>query len=692
LAHIPPAPAPPRSEHVDTLHGVDVADPYRALEDADAPEVQAWVEAMNARYVAATDALPQRQALARRFEHLWRYDDESTPRPSLLSDAEVYSTKRADQDKWVVWMRPGPGAPGRVVLDPNTWGETDTLAEFTPSPDCRYAAFGRASAGDENPVLAVLDLTTLETLPDTCAGWKQRGVSWLHDGSGFFYSGKPAPGTVEPGEENYWHRVWFHRLGTTAEHDVLVWHDPATREVWHSAEVSEDGRYVLWYRSLFNRNAAWITDLRDGPPGSASVERQPVVTEFDRQYLVEVFGDRLLILTDWGAPHYRLMATSVSAPARDWWVELVPEHPDDVLAGFDVIGGRLYLSYRHRASTRIAIHDAAGQWQHDMTLPGFGQAQVWGLQRRPTVWMAFSSFVHPSETYTYDPGAGALTRIKASPIDIDTSGLTVDQVDVTSRDGTSVSMFLVRGTQASPANGPHPVLLTGYGGFNVSLTPNFATLYAVWVESGGVVAIPNLRGGGEYGRAWHEAGMRGDKQNVFDDFIAAAEWLVASGWTTPRQLAIRGGSNGGLLVSAVMAQRPELFGAVHCAVPLTDMLRFHHFGIAAIWTEEYGSPEDAAAFRWLRAYSPYHNLDRAAYPPTLVVGSANDARTDPVHARKFAAALLHSQADADAPVHLFVQAESGHGGGVTIRTQVDQTSRSLAFVMDCIGMGGGEDE
>jgi len=689
----PPADLAARGDVVETLHGVEVADPYRWMEEADSQPVADWTAARNADFAAHTDALPQRAWLYERLQQLWRYDDVSTPSPCLLSDRYFLRTKAADQDKWVVHLHEGTDGvagdadAGRVVLDPNTWDDIETLAGFAPSPDCRYVAYGVARGGDENPALRVMDLDTLELLDDTLRGWRQGGVSWRHDNAGFYYTSKPLEGEVTGDGHFYFHRAWYHALGTPAEDDVLVFHDPEVKEHWHGVSVSEGGRWAVQSRSLFNKGALWLRDLQ------SDAEPAPIVTDMDAKYSAQVVEadrgpDRILIRTDWEAPNYRLMVTSVDAPGREHWEELIPAS-DDVLTYVGAIGGRLYAVYQRDAATRILIYGLDGEALGELELPTVGSAWIRGFWSEPTVWLSFNSFATPAATWTYDAASDTLDLYKASAVPVDPdliAQIEVEQVWYPSADGIEVSMFVVR---RRGAQGPIPWLLTGYGGFNISMKPRFSTRNLVWLEAGGGVAIPNLRGGGEYGVAWHEAGMREQKQNVFDDFIAAATWLIDQGWTTPDQLAIAGGSNGGLLVSAAVTQRPDIFGAVLCAVPLTDMVRFHRFGIANIWTEEYGSAEDPEMFPHILAYSPYHRVTRGAnYPAILVTGSENDARTDPVHARKFAAAARWADADRGAaqPILLHIQGDSGHGGGVTIDTRADQTARHTAFLMHAIEM------
>ena len=670
----------PRGDVVDVLHGTAVPDPYRYMEQAEDPLVQEWTKLRRTDFEGYVDALPQRQWLEERFQHLWRYDDEGVPSPCLLANKEVFWTKKADQDKWVVHLRDLADGSSRVLVDPNTWAATETLSGFTPSPDCSFAAFGKAEAGNEDPVYRVMDLRSGEVLEDRLQGWKQGGVSWLHDNSGFYYSSKPLEGEVAPGEHEYWHRGWFHKLGTGSEADVLVAADEEVKETWNGTVVSEDGQWLLIFRSLFNSNELWLQKV-------GSDERVPIVTGMKGEHWAQVVEDQLLVVTDWNAPNYRLMAAPLTKPGQENWRELIAE-TEDRLNGVEPIGGFLYANYLHNATTRIDVYSLSGERLGEVKLPTVGTASTSGYWSRARTLVTFSTFTHPRATYRWDQGRGELALEKASPIDIDPTGIEVQQVWYPSRDGTQVSMFIVHHKDA-PRDGSLPFLLTGYGGFNISMKPRFSTLYATWIEAGGAIAIPNLRGGGEYGRAWHEAGMRDKKQNVFDDFIAAAEYLEREGWSHRDRIAISGGSNGGLLVSAVVTQRPELFEAVLCAVPLTDMVRFHHLGLANIWTEEYGSADDPEMFPHIHAYSPYHRtVEGTDYPAILVTGSENDARTAPAHARKFFAAVRHADADkgTEEPILLSIQSASGHGGAVTIDQSARQYARNYSFLMEQVGM------
>lgn len=672
-------PLTPRSAVADTLHGTVIVDEYRWLEDGADPRVIAWTEGQNRLSRAQLDALPQRPYLVRRFNQLWRYDDESLPEEVVDGERLFYWTQARDAEKWVYCTRARLGAPEEVLLDPNTWGPEDQLAGAAPSRDGRRLAFGRARGGDENPVVRVMEVATRHVLPDSLQGRKQYVDAWLPDGSGFYYSANPATGTVPAGEEFYWHAVYFHRLGTPASADRKVFWDDRVKEHFHGIGISEDGRTEILYRSRFDFNELYLRPVgSDAPP-------TPLATGFDARYGALVIGERVFITTNADAPRSMVYVTDTAHPERAAWRVFLPEDPRAQLDYLTAVAGRLYAIYEDRALTVIRSYDLDGRYLHDVTLPGLGSAGISGLWSKPTCWVSFTSYTHPPTTYRYDPDADRLTVYREFPVQIDTTPFTTTQVEYPSRDGTSISMFLLH-RQDVRRDGTNPVLLTGYGGFNASMRPSFSTSYITWLQAGGMIAIPNLRGGGEYGRDWHEAGKREQKQNVFDDFLAAGDWLIREGYTVPARLAIRGGSNGGLLVGAALAQRPELFRAVVCEVPLLDMVRYHKFGLANIWSEEYGNADDPAQFRYLHAYSPYHHVvDGTRYPAVLLTASENDARVDPLHARKMAARLQAADAGGG-PILLQVHPASGHGGGTTLSTKIQQAADVWAFLMEALGM------
>jgi prolyl oligopeptidase len=671
----------PKTEKVpvtDTLHGTKLVDDYRWLEDAKDPKVQAWTADQEKLTRSLLEKLPQRGWLAARFEKLWRYDDESTPKRVLVGDRLFFSTKKAADEHWVFCTKEKEGAPTVELLNPNKWGEHDTLDFEVPSRDGKYVAYGRAKGGDENPVTHILEVATMKELPDTLLGWRQEVSAWLPDNSGFYYCAKPKKGEVPEGQEDYWHSAYFHKLGTAATEDRKVFSDEKNKELWHYVDVSEDGKYEFFFKSLFDKNEVSYRKAGSSDP------LVPIASGFDALYGPEEIEGKLFITTDWKAPRSRVMVTDADKPGREHWKEFIPEAKDN-LQNIACVAGKIYASYLHDAYSLVKVYDLSGRFLRDLPFPTVGSGGVSGHWSQPEVWVHFSSFAYPPAVFKYDFQKNALNLYHKSPIPVDVSNVEAQQVFAASKDGTKVPVFLIH-RKDMKRDGTTPCLLTGYGGFNISMTPRFSTLFTVWLEAGGAVAIACLRGGGEYGQDWHHGGWREKKQNVFDDFIAAGEWLVANKVTAPSKLAIEGGSNGGLLVGAALTQRPDLFKAVLCEVPLLDMVRYQKFGVANIWAEEYGGAEDPAMFKVLLGYSPYHRAkDGVKYPATLVVGSENDARVDPVHARKMVARLQAAD-KGQGPILLMIQRASGHGGGTTIKTQIEQTADTFAFLMDKVGM------
>jgi len=667
---------------VDTLHGTVIIDNYRWLENSDSPEVREWTKNQEKLTHLIIDPLPQRQWLIRRFNQLWRYDDIGIPRKVLDGERIFFRTKKKEDEHWVYNTKENDSSKTVELLNPNKWGQTQTLDLTAPSRDGKYLAFGKAKGGNENPIIRIMEVSTGNILVDTLKGWQQEGVSWLPDNSGFFYSAKPRKGEVPNGEENYWCSVYFHKIGTQGCEDKKVFSHDKVKEYSHWVSISEDGRYMLFYRSQFDKNEVYFKEIgSDEPP-------MPFVTGFGAGYQVEIIENKFFIKTDKDAPMEKVYVTNVDKPERKNWKEFIPE-TQDKLSYITGIDGHIYAVYSHNAYTKIKIYSLDGKYLRDLPLPTIGSAYVWGYWSRDDVWVSFSSFTYPSTIFKYNLENNGLVLYHKSPIDVDVSLYTADQVWYTSKDGTKVSMFLIHRKDLK-RNGKNPTLLTGYGGFNVPMTPRFSTTYTVWLEAGGMVAIPNLRGGGEYGRKWHEAGMKENKQNVFDDFAAAAEWLIENKYTGPEKLAISGGSNGGLLVGAVTVQRPELFKVVYCAVPLLDMLRYHKFGYANIWATEYGTSEDPEQFKYLYKYSPYHTVANGTeYPAILITSSENDARVHPLHTRKMVARLQEADPDGE-PILLLIRKDSGHGGGTTLSTQIEQHADVWAFLMDKLTMKVGK--
>ncbi len=675
------APPPTRREPVvDELHGTPVADPYRWLETAGDPEVVAWTEAQHAHARASLDALPKRDALRKRLRALMYIDDVSVPR--RFGDRVFYARQHSGREKAIYYVRKQGGAE-QVLLDPNTMSPDGNISihGVFPSHDGRFVAYKLSRNNADAASLHLLDLERGRELEgERIDGARYAMPSWKPDGSGFYYTALPTDPMIPAPELPGRAEVRFHRLGTHPRVDALVHgalHDPTT---FIAAEVSHDGHWLLLTVSRgFDAHDVWFLDLRAN-------ERVfvPLAVGTGRRHVVTAHGDAFYVHTNDGAPRFRVMKVDPRRPQRDAWRELVPEGAS-TLQSIGIVGGLLELDWLERASSRVELRTLDGVHVRDVALPGIGSTS--GLVGEPDddeAYYRFGSFTVPGQIYRTSIASGATSLWHEVELPADTSRFEVEQVEYRSKDGTPITMFLVHRDDVVK-NGKNPTMLTGYGGFGLSMTPVFSSSIVLWLEHGGVWAVPNLRGGGEYGEAWHEAGKRHRKQNVFDDFIAAGEWLVAERWTRPERLAIRGGSNGGLLVGAVSTQRPDLFGAVVCAVPLLDMVRYHKFGAGPTWISEYGSAEDAADFRTLFAYSPYHHVAKGVdYPPLLMLAADSDDRVDPMHARKFVAAMQHA-VGVDTPVLLRVERNAGHGGGDNVRQAVEQSVDVFAFLFDELG-------
>jgi prolyl oligopeptidase len=661
---------------VDDLHGARIADPYRWLEDDSSQRVREWTDRQNARTRAVIDALPERDVFARRLRELLAVGLLSTPRPIA---GHIFHTRReGEQKQAVLYVRASPGAPDRALVDPNALDGAGliTLDWYYPSPDARYVAYGLSRGGDELSTLHVLETATGKDLPDRIPYTQRSTVAWVDDG--FYYTVHPAPGSVPPGDENYHRRVRYHRLGDDPARDDLVFGADRPKEDIPSVATSEDGRWVLFTAFKgWARTDLYLLDRRRPERGLATVlEGKDAIAEG------VVREGRLWLRTNLAAPNYRIVSVACEAPDDSRWETVVPEGPD-VIQGFDRTRDRLVSLRLVRATSRLATYDLRGGDERQIALPALGSVEfVEGERDGDRVGYVFQSFTQPPIGFLANARTGRadeLVRLRI-PDGLDVARIAVEQTRYGSRDGTEVTMFLVHRTDVRPT-GDVPALLTGYGGFNISRTPLYSPGAAAWVAAGGLFALPNLRGGGEYGEAWHRAGMLANKQNVFDDFLAAAEHLVAAGWTRPKRLAISGGSNGGLLVGAALTQRPDLFAAVVCAVPLLDMLRYQNFRIARFWIAEYGSAEDPVQAEWLRRYSPYHNVRAGVrYPPVLFTTAEGDSRVDPMHARKMAALLQAQSEDPESIVLLRVDRDAGHGIGKPLDKQVDDFADHYAFL------------
>jgi prolyl oligopeptidase len=655
---------------------VRVADPYRWLEDGDSPEVRSWTEAQGRYTREVLDALPGIQALRRRLTQLFSIGTLSVP--WIRGGRYFREHREGSEEQPRLLVRDGLHGPDRVLLDPASEARDAAVALdwYYPSPDGRLVACGLSEGGSEKSVLRIRDVETGRDLPDLIPHTRACSLEWLPDASGFFYTRYPDPGSVAPGEENYGRRVFQHVLGRDFRQDPLVF-EAKEPEDWPSLHLSPDGRLLAVSVSKgWTRTDVYLRDLSSDAGFVAVVEGE------DALYGLALRNDRLFLLTNSGAPRFRLLGVDPRHPGAR--AELIPEG-SDVLEGIEVVGDRILVQRLRDASSRVTLHDLEGREVGVVELPGLGSvAGTSGEWDGREVFLGFSSYTVAPLVLRIEVPGGQATVWERVEAPLQAGAFRVERVVYPSRDGTPVSMFLVAARDRASDGGPG--VLTGYGGFNVSLTPAFGRSVIRFLESGGLYAVAHLRGGGEYGEEWHRAGMLGNKQNAFDDFIAAAEWLVAEGHVARDRLAILGGSNGGLLVGAALTQRPDLFRAVVCQVPLLDMLRYHLFRIARLWIAEYGSPDDPEALSWLLAYSPYHRVrEGTPYPAVLLTTGESDSRVDPMHARKMAA-RLQAASTSGRPVLLRVEGRAGHGQGKPVSKLVEEWTDVWAFVESELGM------
>lgn len=677
----------------DTLHGVVVEDPYRWLEDDHDPEVLEWVDAQNEVTFDHLRSLPEREALRDRLTELWDYARQTAP----FRFGEHWFVRANDglQDQDVLYRLDDPDAPRsdwEVLLDPNALSEDGTvnLGATAFTEDGRLMAYALGESGSDWREFRVLEVETGERLDDHLRWIKFSGASWTHDNAGFFYSRYPEPDPdAAQGGLNRRQTVWYHTLGTGQDSDRLVFSRPDQPDWGVGAQVSDDGRYVVFTvgEGTDERKRIQVLDLRDGANPDFSGEVVPLLDDFEASWeFLGNDGRRFYFLTDRDAPRYRVVALNLTRPAPENWLEVIPEG-ESTLERARIVGDRLALAYLDDARSRVFLHTLDGEREREVALPGIGSvSQLTGGRKDDALHFVFSSFLSPPTVYRYDLASGDLAIHYAPDFPFEFDEYETNQIFYSSDDGTEVPLFLTHRKDFS-RDGENPTLLYGYGGFNISLRPGFNPSTLVFLERGGVYAQANLRGGGEYGEPWHRAGMLENKQNVFDDFIAAAEFLIHDSVTQPDRLAIAGGSNGGLLVGAVLNQRPGLFGAALPAVGVMDMLRFHRFTIGWAWTSDYGSPEDPEMFPVLHAYSPYHNLAPGdAFPPTLVTTADHDDRVAPGHSFKYAARLQEVHGDGPNPVMLRVQKSAGHGGGMPVSMRVELEADRWAFVLHHLGV------
>ena len=695
--------APPKAQAkpiVDIYHGTKVTDNYRWLEDGNSPETQKWVADEMAYTRALLDPLPGRDAIHRRLTELLSIGSITAP---VIAGKHYFYTKREGmQNQPVLYLRDGLNGTDRVLVDANQLAADGTIALdwFQPSDNGKYAAYGTSQSGSEMSTLHIVEAKTGTILPDTIERTRAASIAWLHDNSGFYYTRYPKKGDVPTGQEMYNRHVYFHYLGTDPETDDLIFGEGRDPEDWPSVFLSNDGRWLLIHVSQgWTKSELFLMDTHGKNPPSR------LTTGKDFNYGAEVYDGKIYITTNEDAPRYRAFVTEAGNFDREAWKEIIPQS-DAVLQNVSVYGGKLFAQYEQNATSQLKLFDPEGKKISDISLPGIGTVfGTGGKWNHDEAFFGFHSFTVPPSIY----------RVELTPIHVETKptgpvgeviGLTslwtkVDAPSIDpmtcevvqewykSKDGTRVPMFIVH-KKGLEKNGKNPTLLTAYGGFNISLTPSFSRTAYLWMEHGGIFAVANLRGGAEFGEDWHRAGMLDKKQNVFDDMIAAAEHLISEKYTDKNHLAIQGGSNGGLLMGAMMTQRPDLFRAVVCQVPLLDMLRYQNFQIAKLWIPEYGTADNAQQFKWLYAYSPYQHVKAGVeYPAILFMTGDFDTRVDPMHAKKMAA-LMQAEAKNGSskarPILLRIESKAGHGAGKPVTKQIEEFTDLYSFLFWQMGI------
>ncbi|MDB5102211.1 MAG: Prolyl oligopeptidase [Cyanobacteria bacterium RYN_339] len=673
----PVYPTTPEHPVTDTYFGEQVVDPFRWLEDGDAKDVKAWMKAQNGFTRKTLDTLPLRAGLRKRMLELLGAARQEPP----AHRGGHYFFKRQDGSlpQAVLMVQDGLAGKPRRLIDPNPLAKdaTVSLDWWSPSLHGETVAYGLSSGGDEQSVLHLIDVKTGKALKETIPGCRYASVAWLADASAFYYTRFPGKGAN--GEDKQ--RIYFHTLGDDPAKDPVVFEPGGGSEMICFTQLSKDDRFLLM---SINKGSSSTNEvfLLDRQAGGAPKQ---LVSGFKHYYYGDVHEGVWYVRTDEDAPRGKVFAVPLEQPERANWKLVIPQTEDALQTAF-IGGGKLVTEYLHNAASEVRLFSLAGEKLH--TIDFKTQGTVSGLSGDgddPELFFSFTSYLEPATVYRYELAAGALTTFFKPDVHIDHAAYQQDQVWFTSKDGTRVPMFLVH-KKGMKRDGQNATLLTAYGGFDISLSPSFSAADFVWIERGGVLAVPNLRGGGEFGSAWHEGGMRAKKQNVFDDFFAAAEWLIKEQVTSPKKLGIEGGSNGGLLMGAAVTQRPDLFQAVVCAVPLLDMLRYHRFLIARYWIPEYGSSEDPAQYAYIKAYSPYQHVRAGThYPATLVVTGESDTRVDPLHARKMAALLQRDQGG-PAPIYLYVESKAGHGAGKPLTKRVETSADTLGFLAWQLGM------
>ncbi|MCV3217224.1 prolyl oligopeptidase family protein [Plectonema radiosum NIES-515] len=679
-----PYPSSRKSDRVDDYHGTIVADPYRFLEDPDSEETKAWVEAENKVTFGYLNEIPAREKIKQRLTKLWDYQKYSIP----WKEGENYFYFKNDglQNQSVLYTLKSLDGEPKVLLDPNKLSTDGTVAlsGLSISENGKLLAYGLSSSGSDWQEWKVRDVETTEDLPDHLKWIKFSGASWTNDNQGFFYSRYDEPNEKTKLEDvNYYQKLYYHKLGTSQTEDILIYQRPDEKEWGFSGGVTEDGHYLVisvWL-GTDSKNLFFYKDLTN--PDAEVVE---LINQFEADYSFIDNDDSVFYFrTDLDAPRAKVIAIDSKNGKKSAWIEIIPQAVE-TLESVGILNNQFVADYLKDAHSQIKIFDLNGTFVREVELPGLGSVGGFNGKRHDTeTFYSFTSYTTPPTIYRYDIVSGKSQVFRQPKVDFNSADYETKQVFYRSKDNTQVPMFITY-KKGIKLDGNNPTLLSAYGGFNISLTPNFSAGTIVWLEMGGVYAVPNLRGGGEYGEEWHQGGMKLKKQNVFDDFIAAAEWLIGNGYTKSDKLAIAGASNGGLLVGACMTQRPDLFGAALPAVGVMDMLRFHKFTIGWAWISEYGSPDNPQEFKALYAYSPLHNLKPGtAYPATMITTADHDDRVVPAHSFKFAAALQAAHTGEN-PVLIRIETKAGHGAGKPTAKIIEETADKWAFLVRTLDM------
>jgi len=666
----------------ENLHGVEITDPYRWLENSESPDVKQWTEKENELSTKYIHNIKNRKQIRERIEKLWNYPKMSVPN----IDSKLYFYKYNDglQDQDVLYVKDTLDGEAKVVIDPNKLSKdkTTSLDYWYPSENGKYLAYGLSESGNEKSILYIKDLDTNKDLNDKILGAYYTGISWDKDSNGFYYSRFPEAGTVSANEEFYNNKLYHHTIGDDYKNDELIMEDTKNKETRFYSGYSNDYRYLIVHAYLGSsrKNDVYIKDLKNTNVGFIQIAK-----DFQNAYSVQILDDIIYIHTNENAPNYKIMTTDIKNSLKENWKDLIPVS-NDMLEDYYIVNKQLVVKYLHNAYSVVKLFDLSGKEIETLEFPTIGETpSISGKWDKDEMFISFTSFTFPTVIYRYTLSDKKMTEYFKTKIDFDTNAYEVKQVWFESKDKTKVSMFIMH-KKGLEYNGKNPLLLYGYGGFSINLTPSFSATRIIWMEKGGIYAMVNLRGGGEYGETWHNDGKLDKKQNSFDDFISAAEWLITNKYTNKDKLAIVGGSNGGLLVGAVVVQRPDLFKVAACLVPLIDMLRYDKFLMAKYWVPEYGTAENAEQFKYLYKYSPYQNVKEGVEYPAMYISSAeSDSRVHPLHARKFAA-LLQKMQKGNAPILLYVETKAGHGPGKPISKSMEEVSDIYSFLGKEVGL------